>query len=644
MAGATSPHHSFPHGLLERKLDELALQLQHDVEPGLFLRQWLTTTVHAVRANDAEIWLRRADHLWSKLSLSVEMNSGTPCSTTADQPPAELFEAAKRPGPQVLRQLIAGNSVACVVQQIRQAGQPVGLLVANWDEAFFQAEQSLLMPYMSASAELTEDLLVQQELRQLRQEHRESLNWDQFLTTANACVSLQELADHITHDGRVLLGGDRVSVVSVSGASRRVLSVSGVDQLDARSGMIRQFERLVRDHDRLQILTWQVGTEPPEHIVNLVAETPALQSLGLIPLGTTRTGLAGMVIVEYFEAPPDQEVCTRRCHWLQHVTTAPWVALSELELSTWSRWQRSWFRRGWPRRFRTGITLAAVLVICLLLAVVPAELQITATGVLLPAERREIFAQTSGVISEVLVHHGDDVAVGELMLVIHDPAVEIELTRVQGEIATTQARLGALQAARISPQSTSIDQVLQSQQLAAEEAELRQKLQSLGLQQTLLEDQRTLSRVTSPIAGQILTWETITQLQGRPVERGQVLLSVGNVTGPWMIEARVRERDIADLRAAQKQHGDLLKVDVASVLDMARHVQGTVREFARVTEVDEHGEKTVRVTIDLHAPLSADFHPGATVLPRIHCGRHSMAYIWTRDLWHAARKQWMLWW
>jgi len=644
MAGTTSSLAGFPAGLLERKLDELALLLPSDIDPGQFLRQWLTITVHTARADSAEFWLRSTADRWTNLALSVESEAGQTITVVTDQPPDFLKPAWEHAEPQVSRLRDTTGNRARAVCRIRQGGQSVGILLATWEADLFQLSQSILLPYLAASAELTGDFLVQQELRQLRREHTQSLHWDRFLATANSCASTQHLADHITHDGRVLLGADRVSVVRITGHHCRVVSVSGVDVLDARSSTVRGLEHLARTCRDTQVCFWHAGTETPAAWNNLQTDLSATRAVSVIPLGSSRGELAGAVIAEHFDAVNDSTSWEQRCHWLQHVATAPWLAITESELSLGTRLWRDGRRRWWPQRGLTGVAVAAVLAGGISLAVVPMELQIAASGEVLPAQRRDVFAPVSGVISEVLVQHGSTVTAGQLLLVIRDPAAELESTRVSGELATIQARLSVLQAARISALATGNDAATQAQQLAAEEAELQQRLQSLTLQQALLEAQRLSSQVTSPLEGQVLSWDPVTSLQGRPVERGQVLLTVGNVAGPWIIEARVRERDLNELRSAQQRQPAGLAVRIASVTDSGRDYAGTVRELARVTDIDERGDQTVRVLIDLTETPPDDLRPGASVLPKIQCGPRSVGYVWLRDLWHTVQRQWWLWW
>ncbi|MBI1344900.1 HlyD family efflux transporter periplasmic adaptor subunit [bacterium] len=643
MAGTSSPPTGFPAGLLERKLDELAQCLGSETETGPFLKQSLTITVHSARADAAGFWLRTTGDRWTQLTLQIDQETGQPTSEVVAQPPEFVSTTCQQAEPLITRQRAATGNAVRVACRIRQGGQAVGVLFASWPEEIFQPDQPTLLPYIAASAELVGDFLVQEELRQLRRGHAQSLQWDRFLATANACLTTQQLADHISHDGRVLLRCDRVAVLHITSGNSRILSVSGVDVIDRRSETVRHWEQLARNFLGSDVLQWHAGTPVPTQLTEFANETVLPQVIAVIPLRFPNGELAGIVIAEALQPLSDITGWEQRIHWMQHVATAPWLAISERELSSWSRWVRYCRRSGWQQRWSVSLAAAAGLGILLAAAVIPADLEVTASGELLPEERRDIFAPSTGVITEVHVNHGDQVDKDQLLLVVRDSVAELEATRVTGELATVQARLGVLQSARITALTQGGDASLQAQQLAAEEAELQQRLQSLTLQQSLLDAQRATSQVTSPLPGQVLTWDPVTNLQGRPIERGQVLLSIGNMTGRWVIEARVRERDLPELRQALAQNPKGLAVDVASLSETSQRCHGLLTDIARVTDVDERGDKTVRVTIALTEPPPDEFRPGASVVPKIHCGQRSLGYVWLRDLWQTLRRQWWLW-
>ena len=77
--------------------------------------------------------------------------------------------------------------------------------------------------------------------------------------------------------------------------------------------------------------------------------------------------------------------------------------------------------------------------------------------------------------------------------------------------------------------TTSRLRVEERNQLAGQQAELKQKLASLEEQLALQKDKQLQFDVKSPIDGEVVTWDLNNRLpNGRPVQRGQVLLRVAD--------------------------------------------------------------------------------------------------------------------
>jgi multidrug efflux pump subunit AcrA (membrane-fusion protein) len=97
----------------------------------------------------------------------------------------------------------------------------------------------------------------------------------------------------------------------------------------------------------------------------------------------------------------------------------------------WKRWRngKSFFRR--PALL---ISLAALTFAAIALIAIPSQFIVTGHGELWPSLRRDVFASTAGIVDQVLVKHGDDVAAGQPLLVLRDPELEQDTPRVIGEL------------------------------------------------------------------------------------------------------------------------------------------------------------------------------------------------------------------
>jgi len=201
---------------------------------------------------------------------------------------------------------------------------------------------------------------------------------------------------------------------------------------------------------------------------------------GVLLLRNPRGLTDGVVVVERFQAVADIAPWRTRCESLQRIVTSVWSAAVERTTGAWTRFwnQRRAALSPWNRAVRRVVWTAAMIGGAVAaLTMIPAELVITGEGKLQPAVRRDIFATATGIVDEVRVQHGATVHKGDVLLVLRDPALELEAARIAGELATARARMNVVQAARISGSGTG-DPTLRAQQLAGEEEELRQRIES----------------------------------------------------------------------------------------------------------------------------------------------------------------------
>jgi multidrug efflux pump subunit AcrA (membrane-fusion protein) len=638
---------------LERGLDALAQQVRGDVEPPQFLRDLLRLLVHTARADEAAAWLRSTDGLWTRVGLQVSSTDGMTTSQTGLPAEVWLNQAVSTDGPQLTRlndavlgprQRIAGP--------IRQGGTPVGVLEAMFDGGVLPAAATTLVPYCGALAELTGDFLVQHELRLLRRDRAEWKQWDQWLSAAQTVEGLASLADSITHDGRALTTSDRVTVLRLMRGRPRVASASGVDLIDPRSSTVQALERFAAAALRTRQDAWCGLDAETEGSHALVTSWQRLQqNAGTIAAGALilrRAGGAptGVVICERFQAVTDSAAWRAKCETLARFAAPVWTAAVERATGPWARlWSQ-----GHEALSPLGRTLRRAIITAVVvggtasaLTLVSADLVVTGEGKLLPANRRDIFATTTGIVEDVRVRHGDEVHAGDVLLVLRDPALELEATRIAGELSTVRTRLNVVQAARISGTGAAIDPVLRAQQLTGEETELQQRLESLTRQQELLAAERQSWTLTSPIDGQVLTWDVEPLLAGRPVQRGHVLLEVGATAGDWIVEVWLRERDAGFVFDEWNDGQNKVPVEFVPVTGRRWIAHGHIRDVARVTDIDERGDSSVRLIVAFDRAQAPELRSGKTVLPRIVCGRRALGYVWFRDLIDAVRSAWWRW-
>ena len=280
----------------------------------------------------------------------------------------------------------------------------------------------------------------------------------------------------------------------------------------------------------------------------------------------------------------------------------------------------------------TALVLAAVLAAVLSLVFIPADFEIEAKGTLQPRNRRDIFAPRDGSVVQLLTTEEKTVKANEPLLILRDPQLELEFKRVWGDMQTAQKRLAAVQAKRITAEFGDARSRAESKQWSAEEAEIKEMLKSLNAQYEILQEQQAELTVRSPIAGRVLTWDIEKLLESRPVQTGQILMTVADPSGPWELLLHVPDDDIGHVIDAQQANGGPLKLTFILATSPNITHEESVEQIAMSTELDDEKRPSVLVTAGIKQSQLLRKRPGATVIARIHCGRRSLGYVWLREL------------
>lgn len=296
-----------------------------------------------------------------------------------------------------------------------------------------------------------------------------------------------------------------------------------------------------------------------------------------------------------------------------------------------------------PKRLpKLLIALVAVIALIAVLTLVKSDFYIQCRGQLQPEVRRKVFAPLDGQVERLEAKHGDQVTAGKILATLRSSELEYEYTRVLGEILTTTEQLNAAQASRLGANPTTAAERDEYARLTAEEERLKKSLESLRQQEGLLEEQQAGLKVCSPIEGQVLTWDVAEVLETRPVGRGQVLMTVADTKGPWVLEVQVPDNHIGYVRQARHELKEDLDATFVLATDPGTKYRGTVDKVAMITEPDEAESLSVLVTIAFDRDSVTILHPGAGATARIRCGRRSLGYVWLHDLIEAVRARFFL--
>jgi hypothetical protein len=173
--------------------------------------------------------------------------------------------------------------------------------------------------------------------------------------------------------------------------------------------------------------------------------------------------------------------------------------------------------------------------------------------------------------------------------------------------------------------------------LSAEEEQLQEELKSLDQQYEVLTQQQRELEIRSPVDGRVLTFDLERLLAERPVRRGDRLMTVADVDGPWELELQIDDDQAGHVLDAWEQSDGRLPVSFLLVGQAGVRCEAHLVEVAEATEIDELGRAIVPAHARLESRVPAGARPGTTVIAKIHCGRRSIGFVWFRPLLEAIR-------
>jgi len=481
-------------------------------------------------------------------------------------------------------------------------------------------------------------------LTELRNERDFAEACEQFSRRIHASLSLADTLAEAVNEFRLLASADRVSVALPDGQGWRIAAISGQEKVDPRTPFATTLKPLLAVVAPLSQSFWVRGASddlPPEleRPLNEFLDSSHAKTLAILPLATSpedsqqATDLLGLLVVEWIVGAERADAPTRCERLVRHVASA---LQNSLEYDTlpgvgWLRWLRALTGTARQRRRRRLRIAAAIAIVVSLVLLLPIPFQITARGILRPANLREVFASADGEVAELHVRHEEPVDEGRRLITLHSPALDLERERLRGEVDTTTERLLAAESARLTDSGKKRDPD-SAPTLSATEGELRRQLESLEAQLAIVEKQRAALVLTSPMKGVVLRSNLLELLESRPVRRGQSLLAVGQLEGDWQARIDIPDRSVGHVLYAQSRQETPLPVTFLLATSPGQKYAGRLASVDRVTNQDTDGEPTVRAIVEFDREPALDARPGATVVVKIACGRRPLAYVWFHEL------------
>jgi multidrug efflux pump subunit AcrA (membrane-fusion protein) len=300
------------------------------------------------------------------------------------------------------------------------------------------------------------------------------------------------------------------------------------------------------------------------------------------------------------------------------------------------------------------ISLAVIAAIAALVFV-PADFALEGKGTLEPVIKREVFAGIDGVVTTINADHGEQVDEGKVLVELRNTDLDVAMRDIVGKMDETREQINAVHRALLSESKLTSEE---KNRLSGQAAQLKEKQRSLEDQRRLLTRKEEQLKVTSPIAGEVITWQVRDKLIHRPVDKGQVLMTVADPTGEWELEVHMAEDRMGHIRRAvnarlakmKKTKDEVtlaevgLPVSFILATDPGRELEGKIRTIHPAAEVkgEEGNVVLIRVAIDKKS-LGVEPRPGATVTAKVHCGTRSIGYRLFHDLFAFFQRLWFRW-
>jgi hypothetical protein len=525
------------------------------------------------------------------------------------------------------------------------------------------ATQRGYLRFLVQMCELAAEWFKNRKLGQLTDKHSLWAQADEFSRAVHETLDLRETCYTIVNEGRRLMGVDRVSVAIKRAGRCEVEAVSGQDTVDTRSNVMTMLGKLATRVVASGEPLWYLGSTedmPPqiEEALEEYVDHSYTKSLCVLPLrkarsidtgATNATGEAvqpkgeiiGALIVEQIESEIPREILDPRLDLVfEHTARALSNSIEHHTLFLMPVWKAIGHSqvmvqaRNLPRTLTIGGIILAVL---LAMFIMPWNFDMRAKGALEPVDKSIIYVPERTVVEEIHVDNNSLVEAGQVLAILRSDELQQQMKQVDGELRAKREQLNAIRnrLTDTSKPATPLERARDQADLSS----VMQEVAGLEDQLKLLLTREEKLTVRSPIKGKVITWDAKRQLANRPVETGQVLLTVAPENTEWVVELYMPERRVHHLVAYRdklkaKDPSADLDVDYILMTQPGKYHKGKVKDVHWTAEPHEQQGHMVRVRIGELKDLNTEIaRPGASVTADVRCGRTVLGWALFHEAW-----------
>lgn len=474
-----------------------------------------------------------------------------------------------------------------------------------------------------------------------------------FCLRLHRSLDPRHVAATVVNDCLELLQCDRVSLVIRRGSRWKLCAVSGRSKVNRRSSQVQGLESLTATAMSSGQTLFYRGTDkglpPPltEPLAVYLEQSGArmvLISPLVVPRDTDdelendpeRTSATDNALVcEQFQSGQPHanllshadEVCNQVAIALANAQAHHRIPL--LGMLTLVGRGAAWIR---GRRL-AWLTVMAILFAGLIVALVntAADYRVEGQGRLMPVVQRRVFAPMQGEIISILVESGQAVQAGQPLMLIRNRDLTAQLLSARNRLSQKQKELHAFRAEQhAAARSGSRDHQFR---LQAQQAQAQIDIEGLHQQIAHLSRQQDNLTLRAPIDGMMTTFQVMQHLEGRPVQRGDLMLEVLDTNGEWQLEVDVPQQRLGHIIDAQQGNGDdPLPVQFKLKSHPTAAFSGHLAKILEQTSIQSGTTGTVRLLIALDRNSQHPHRIGSDVSVKLNCGQRSLMYVLFGDV------------
>ena len=475
---------------------------------------------------------------------------------------------------------------------------------------------------------------------------------NEYIDALNQSIDRKTVAVAIANESRRLMDCDRVGVIVRHRGKLRLQSISGQPSVNRRSNSTKLLEQLSRKVLRTGQSFWYPNDQdaiPPQisEVLDDYLAISATRSLVIEPVWEKTTPvvedpdslerknnriIGGLVFEHCNEQWARASVEDVISFATLHSGNALRNANKHQDLFLYPVWNllgKSKVLTA-PRMLpKTLLALMAVLLVSLVLTLWRTDFYVVSEGVIVPVEKRNVFTQVDGIVDQILVGHGDIVGNDQLLITLENEELRLRKQETTGQLSSLEERVSSIRDERFGG-----GQDDEASSLARENLQsLQAQIESLKNQLTILETIESKTKIRSPLAGQVITWDLKERLSNRPVRNGEVLLEVANTSGSWELELDLEDKRIGHMtRALAESKNGRLPISFLMAADPSTRHYGELTEISLVTEVTGENQQTIKVKVEIDTDSLPVKQAGTGVTAQIVCGRSSLGYLWLHDV------------